>query len=65
MDLASSMARGRRGLGLSCAAGIVELVQQVLESVGDPLSDDIIVDSLQDIAEPSLIFAAKASCGFS
>jgi hypothetical protein len=65
INLALSAGSGRRGLGLSSVAGTVELVQQIPESVGDPLSNDIIVDSLQDIAEPSLIFAAKASSGFS
>jgi hypothetical protein len=65
MDLALSTGRGRRGLGLSCVAGIFEFAQQVPESVGDPLADDIIINALQDIAEPPLVLAAEASSGFS
>src|SRR5271166_1522533 len=37
--------------------GIIKLVQQVPETVGNPLLDHIVVNSLEDIAEPSLVFA--------
>jgi hypothetical protein len=37
--------------------GIIELVQQIPETVGNPLLDHIIVNSLEDVAQPSLVFA--------
>jgi hypothetical protein len=37
--------------------GIIELVQQNPESVGNPLLDHIIVNSLENVAQPSLVFA--------
>ena len=48
----------RRGV-----AGIIEFIQQVPEAVGNPLLDHIVVNSLEDIAEPSLVLATQASCG--
>src|SRR5262249_53313956 len=45
--------------------GIVEFVQQLPETIGHALADDVIVDPLQDIAEPALIFAAEAPSSFS
>src|SRR5208337_3043600 len=53
--------RRRVALGLPFAPrrieGIIELVQQVPETVGNPLLDHIIVNSLEDVAQPSLVFA--------
>jgi hypothetical protein len=53
--------RCRVALGVPFAPGgvegIIELVQQVPETVGDPLLDHIIVNSLEDVAQPSLVFA--------
>ncbi len=45
----ASVLPGRRFAWL--VLGPVELVQQVLEAVGNPLADHVVVNSLQDIAE--------------
>jgi hypothetical protein len=39
----------------------VELTQQVLEAVRDPLADNIVVDSLQDVTESALVLTAEAA----
>jgi hypothetical protein len=53
--------RRRVALGFPCAPGLVEgiikLVQQIPETVGNPLLDHIIVNSLEYVAQPSLVFA--------
>ena len=54
-------ARLARGL----LPGLVKLVQQIAEAVGDPLTDHVVVDPLQDVPEPSLVFAAQPSSGLS
>src|SRR5262245_46968859 len=45
--------------------GLVEFIQQISETVGDPLTDHVVVYPLQDVPEPSLIFAAQPSSGLS
>src|SRR5262245_63861654 len=49
----------------SLFAGLVELIQQIAEPVGDPLTDHIVVHPLQDVPQPSLVFAAQPSSGLS
>jgi len=46
------------------AVVIIELVQQVLESIGNALPYHVIVDPLKNVAEPTLILAAEASSNF-
>jgi hypothetical protein len=60
--LGSDEAIRRRGaLGIPFAPrlveGIIELVQQIPETVGNPLLDHIIVNSLEYVAQPPLVFA--------
>src|SRR5215510_129483 len=58
--------RGSVGsIARSLFAGLVELIQQIAEPIGDPLTDYIVVHSLQDVSEPSLVFAAQPSSGLS
>src|SRR5262245_45721898 len=45
--------------------GLVEFIQQISEPVGNPLTDHIVVNPLQDVPEPSLVFAAQPSSGLS
>jgi hypothetical protein len=40
---------------------LLESLQQVLESIGNALAQHVVVDALKDVADPSLILAAKAS----
>jgi hypothetical protein len=43
----------------------VELAQKVSEAIRNALADDVVVDPLQDVAEPTLVFTAQASSGLS
>jgi hypothetical protein len=52
------------GLARLFRSGSVQLVQQVPEPVRDALADDVVINPLQDIAEPPLVFAAQASSLF-
>src|SRR5262245_28651184 len=45
--------------------GLVELIQQIAEPVGHSLTDDVVVYPLEDVPEPSLVFAAQPSSGLS
>src|SRR5262245_18223585 len=45
--------------------GLVEHILQIADSVGHPLTDDVVVHPLQDVTVPSLVFAAQPSSGFS
>jgi hypothetical protein len=47
----------RRGLICRRVAGIIQLIEQVLESIGNPLLDNVVVNTLEDIAQPPLVFA--------
>src|SRR5262245_533843 len=49
----------------SLFAGLVELIQQISEPVGHSLTDHVVVHPLQDVPEPSLVFAAQPSSGLS
>src|SRR5262245_8420353 len=53
------------GFARRLLAGLVELIQQISETVGDPLTDHVVVYPLQDVPEPSLVFAAQPSSGLS
>jgi hypothetical protein len=64
LTIVLALRRGR-SRGPSFVSLVVELVQQVPESVRNTLPDDVVVNSLQDIAEPSLILATEASSGLS
>ena len=64
MPASSAPLRLRRArLGLTNVLGVVELVQQVLESVGNTLAHHLVVDALKDVADPSLILKAQAPSG--
>jgi hypothetical protein len=51
---------GLPAYGLGGANVSVELVQQVLEPIGDALAQHLVIDALKDVAEPSLVLAAEA-----
>ena len=50
---------GRRSLAV--LLGPVELVQQVLEAVGNALAQHLVVDALKDVANSTLILTAEAA----
>src|SRR5262249_41159922 len=41
---------------------VLKLLQQVPEAIGNALFDDVIVDALQNVSKPALVFAAQPSC---
>jgi hypothetical protein len=55
------LARG----SLSAVCAVLQLIQQIAKPVGHPLAKHIIVNPLEDISEPPLIFAAQPSSGLS
>jgi hypothetical protein len=46
-------------------SALIELAQKVLEAIGNALVDHVIIDSLKDVPEPTLIFAAQAPSSLS
>src|SRR5262245_59259473 len=52
----------RAGFARRLLPGLVEFIQQISEPVGNPLTDHIVVNSLQDVPEPALVFAGQPSC---
>jgi hypothetical protein len=46
-------------------SALFELAQKVLEAIGNALVDHVIIDSLKDVPEPTLIFAAQAPSSLS
>src|SRR5262245_11158850 len=42
------------------ASVFIELVEEVLEPVGDALAQYLVVNALKDVTEPSLVLAAEA-----
>src|SRR5262245_44630152 len=55
----------RAGFARRLLPGLVEFIQQISEPVGNPLTDHIVVNPLQDVPEPALVFAGQPSCGLS
>src|SRR5262245_55263008 len=53
------------GFARGLLPGLVELIQQIAEPVGHSLTDDVVVYPLEDVPEPSLVFAAQPSSGLS
>jgi hypothetical protein len=53
------------GVAHSLLLAPVELVQKISEAIRNALADDVVIDPLQDVAEPTLVFAAQASSGLS
>jgi hypothetical protein len=52
-------------LGVASILWLIELLKQVLEAVGNPLAQHLVVDTPKDVADSSLILAAEASPGLS
>src|SRR5713101_3172021 len=59
------MRRGPLGLAALLHLRSVELVQKVLEPIGNALAYHVVVSPVQNIAKPALVFAAQPSCGLS
>jgi hypothetical protein len=56
---ALSLPRSRFGF----ATRLLEALQQFLEAVGNTLPQDLVVDALKDVTDPSLILATEAPSG--
>ena len=46
---------------LAPSHGPVELIQQVLEAIGNALPHHVVINPLQDVPESALVFATEAS----
>jgi hypothetical protein len=53
------------GVAGSFVSALIELAQKVLEAIGNALVYHIIIDPLEDVPEPTLIFAAQAPSSLS
>src|SRR5262249_56349079 len=56
---------GRLLPGLVAIRTAIELVEEILEPVGNTLPDHLVVDALQDVTQPALVLAAQPASGLS